>query len=91
MLTTSIFPGRYVQGYDAIQSLGKEAKRFGEQALLLLDPFVADELFPTFEANLKSELKFHTERFTGEAADEANRLVREPHREGFEIPDIEKV
>ena len=32
-----------------------------------------------------------TERFTGEHADEANKLVRDPNRKGFEIPDVNKV
>jgi predicted dehydrogenase len=32
-----------------------------------------------------------TERFTGDHAEEANKLVRDPHREGFEIPDADKV
>lgn len=31
-----------------------------------------------------------TERFTGEHADEANKLVRDENRKGFEIPDIGK-
>ena len=32
-----------------------------------------------------------TERFTGEFAEEANKLVRNPNRKGFEIPDVDKV
>ena len=32
-----------------------------------------------------------TETFTGDHADEANKLVRDPHRKGFEIPDADKV
>ncbi len=31
------------------------------------------------------------ERFTGEHADEANKLVRDANREGFQIPDADKV
>jgi len=31
------------------------------------------------------------ERFTGDHADEANKLVRDPQRKGFEIPDADKV
>jgi len=70
MLSTMIFPGRYVQGYDAIQTLGKEASRFGRKALLILDPYVADHLFPTFKESLASAIEYHLERFTGEASDE---------------------
>jgi predicted dehydrogenase len=32
-----------------------------------------------------------TERFTGDHADEANKLLRDPQRKGFEIPDVDKV
>ncbi len=32
-----------------------------------------------------------TERFTGELAAEANRLVQDPHRSGFEVPAPDKV
>jgi len=32
-----------------------------------------------------------TERFTGDHADEANKLARDPNRKGFEIPDVNKV
>jgi len=32
-----------------------------------------------------------TERFTGDYATAANALLREPHRKGFEIPDVDKV
>jgi predicted dehydrogenase len=31
-----------------------------------------------------------TERFTGDHADEANQLIRDPSRKGFEIPDMGK-
>ncbi len=32
-----------------------------------------------------------TERFTGEHADRANKLLSDPHRKGFEIPDVKSV
>jgi hypothetical protein len=32
-----------------------------------------------------------TEKFIGDHADEANKLVRDPNREGFKIPDADKV
>ena len=33
----------------------------------------------------------NTERFVGDHAEEANRLVRDRNRAGFEIPDVDKV
>ena len=70
MISTTLFPGRYVQGYDAIKTLGEEAARFGQRALLLVDPFVADELLPSFEDSLESAIAYHLERFGGESSDE---------------------
>ena len=32
-----------------------------------------------------------TERFTGEFAGEAKKLVQDPHRTGFEVPAADKV
>ena len=52
MLTTTIFPGRYVQGYGALESLGEEVKRFGATAFVIADPFVADNMQPYLQAGL---------------------------------------
>jgi glycerol dehydrogenase len=70
MITTTIFPGRYVQGYQALKSLGEEIKRFGAKALLIVDPFVAEKLLSGFEPNLKGQVEYRVERFGGEASDE---------------------
>ncbi|VFS59533.1 Glycerol dehydrogenase [Leminorella grimontii] len=41
MITTAIFPGRYVQGAGAIEhSLADELLRLGKKALVLQDPVV---------------------------------------------------
>ncbi|NLG99278.1 MAG: glycerol dehydrogenase [Chloroflexi bacterium] len=70
MLSTTLFPGRYVQGYDALQFLGNEIKRFGQKGLLIVDPFVADNLFASFQSSIEHEVKYHLERFGGESSDE---------------------
>jgi glycerol dehydrogenase len=70
MLSTTIFPGRYVQGYDALKNLGEEIKRFGAKALLIVDPFVADELLPSFKSGLDGVIEYQVDRFVGEASDE---------------------
>jgi glycerol dehydrogenase len=76
MLTTTIFPGRYVQGYGAIEKLGEEVKRFGATAFLIADPFVADNMQPYLQAGLGDALEYRIERFGGEASDEEiERLV----------------
>ncbi len=70
MLSTTIFPGRYVQGYDALASLGEETARFGDQALLIVDPFVADHLLTSFEGGFEGVIEYQVERFQGECSDE---------------------
>ncbi len=70
MISTTIFPGRYVQGYQATQLLGEETARFGQQAYLIVDPFVQDNLLPTFEESLKAAITYTTVRFGGECSDE---------------------
>ena len=86
MLSTTIFPGRYVQGYDALKTLGKEIKRFGEKAFLVIDPYVADHLLPEFIDSLEGELDYQIERFTGEASgQEIERLVKETRRVGSQV------
>lgn len=69
MLTTTIFPGRYVQGKDACKQLGEELLRFGQKGLVICDPFVYDSMLPEFEPYLK-EVEVEVVRFSGECCDE---------------------
>ena len=39
MISTTLFPGRYVQGADSIQRLGTELLRFGKKGFAICDPF----------------------------------------------------
>jgi glycerol dehydrogenase len=70
MISTTIFPGRYIQGYDALNVLGEEMSRFGKKAFAILDPFVMDELLPSFRETLERDMQVTFERFEGEASDE---------------------
>lgn len=76
MISTMIFPGRYVQGPGALKELGQETKRFGERAFFIVDPFVMDQIFPRYAEILERDLDMTTERFGGECSDnEIQRLV----------------
>ncbi len=44
MITTTIFPGRYVQGYDALQSLGDEVLRLGQRTMIIGGPVCKGKL-----------------------------------------------
>ncbi len=70
MISTTIFPGRYVQGYDALQSLGDEMARFGSRAVLLVDPFVFEQVLSGFLPAVQAKLDVQVEKFTGECSDE---------------------
>ncbi|HAT1684033.1 TPA: glycerol dehydrogenase [Klebsiella oxytoca] len=71
MMTTAVFPGRYVQGSGAIEySLADEILRLGEKALILQDPVVNQKMGDKINTALKGKLNFHTEIFNRECSDE---------------------
>lgn len=70
MLTTAIFPARYVQGRGAFDQLGEELARFGGTTLALLDPFADDNLGQAFEQTCAGHVEQRRVRFTGECSDE---------------------
>jgi glycerol dehydrogenase len=85
MISTTIFPGRYVQGYDAFQSLGDEMARFGQRAMLLADPYVYDHLLSGFLPAMQSKLSVWVERFTGECSDEEIERLAGSARDKVEV------
>ena len=75
MITTSIFPGRYVQGAGALNCLGEEAARLGRTPFVIADP-VADDLKHETIAQSLAELDVALERFSGECSEaEIERLA----------------
>lgn len=76
MITTTIFPSRYIQGPDALSFLGEELARLGKKALLLEDQIVAKNLDTKIKKSLGSQIDAHIEVFSGECCDEEiNRLA----------------
>lgn len=70
MITTAIFPSRYVQGPGALDQLGDELARLGKQALLLQDPFVSEHFGTQIKNSLGNKIKAQQETFKGECCDE---------------------
>ena len=70
MLTTAIFPSRYVQGRNALEQLGGELARFGSTALALLDPFADDHLGAIVASACAGQIDCQRVRFAGECCDE---------------------
>ncbi len=53
MISTTLFPGRYVQGTDSVQRLGTELSRFGQKAFAVCTPFVFEKMLPVFQDNIQ--------------------------------------
>jgi len=70
MTATMIFPGRYVQGRDALSVLGEEAKRLGRKAAVLCDSFVYSHYLDTLKSHLDDECAAEYLVFEGESSDE---------------------
>jgi len=86
MISTTIFPGRYVQGSDALKRLGGEMSRLGRNGLLICDPFVCDRLLPGFRPSIEEAIASTVERFGGECSDEEiARLSDLAKRVGCEV------
>ncbi len=86
MISTTIFPGRYVQGPDTLKRLGQEISRYGEHGFLICDSFVFQNLLPEFQADLEKNIRVTIEKFAGECSDEEiERLSARAHKAGCEI------
>ncbi|MFT6898238.1 MAG: glycerol dehydrogenase [Paraglaciecola sp.] len=70
MISTSIFPGRYVQGDKAIDVLAQECKRQGQRALVIVDHFVMGKNKDKFVAALGDEIEYELVDFGGECCDD---------------------
>lgn len=77
MLKTTIFPGRYVQGPNSLNHLGKEIARLGDQALIVLDAFVMENLLERFKNSVEEAVTANFQKFNGECSEEEiQRLVQ---------------
>jgi glycerol dehydrogenase len=56
MIRTTIFPGRYIQGVDAMGRLGKECRRIGKKGFFVCDPFVYVNLFPGLQEQITGDI-----------------------------------
>jgi glycerol dehydrogenase len=70
MITTTVFPGRYIQGYDAAKYLWEEMERFGRHGFFIGSPTVHARILPSLLEDIPSSLKITTEKFGGECSDE---------------------
>lgn len=82
MLTTAIFPGRYVQGAHALSVLGGESERLGARPLVIEDQYVRDHIHNDLSGVSGAEF----ERFGGECSqEEIDRLVERGRTVGCDL------
>ena len=71
MITTALFPNRYIQGFNAIENcLGQELARLGKKALLLESPSAHKNLSSVIEKSLAGNIGFAIDVFNRECSDE---------------------
>jgi glycerol dehydrogenase len=86
MISTTIFPGRYIQGFEATKRLGKEAARFGDTAFLIVDPYVKDNLLSRFQGDIEKDVAVVVEPFNSECSDEEiERLAEKVKAAGAQV------
>jgi glycerol dehydrogenase len=70
MLSTTIFPGRYIQGYNAVERLGPEILRFGRNGFLIGSRTVLEKILPGIKGILDQGINLTTEQLAGEVCEE---------------------
>lgn len=86
MISTTIFPGRYIQGYEAIKRLGPEIARLGKTGCLICSNTVYGKLLPTFKDETEKYAKLVAEKFGGECCDdEIERLRKLAERNNCDV------
>jgi glycerol dehydrogenase len=69
MITATLFPGKYIQGYKAIERTGEFATRYGRSAFVLGSPSAFEKIIPSMQASMK-EMSVTIEKFGRECSDE---------------------
>jgi glycerol dehydrogenase len=83
-ITTSIFPGRYVQGAGALRSLREEIGRLGKKALAVVDSSVDKIVAPYLKSG--DGVTFLCNEFCGECCDpEIERLATIARKENCDV------
>ncbi len=86
MITTTIFPGRYVQGYRAFSQLGHELSRLGKKGLAILTPSAYENLLADFQSQASGNLKIEAESFNRECCEkEIERLIDKGRQCGCDL------
>lgn len=86
MITTTLFPGRYIQGYNAVHRLKKLIPHYGKKGFIICSPSVFEKIIPEIHASIKEVIPVTVEKFTRECSDEEiTRLVMIAGREACDV------
>ncbi|MBI9074366.1 MAG: glycerol dehydrogenase [Desulfatibacillum sp.] len=70
MISITLFPGRYIQGRDALSTLGGECARLGSKAFLIASPSSQKHLLPSVLPDFSDKCRIVAEPFGRECSDE---------------------
>ena len=86
MITATLFPGKYIQGYDAIQELKELIPRYGKRGIIICSPSVFEKVIPGIHASIKEVIPVAVEKFAGECSDEEiTRLMTIAGKEACDV------
>ena len=86
MLYAAVFPGRYIQGENALREIGVEALRLGGACFLICSPTITRKILPGLKPILDRGLQSYVGLFGGEATDdEIERLSSEAKRNKCDV------
>lgn len=86
MITATLFPGKYIQGYGALDGLSQWAKRYGKKALIIGSPSSFDKIIPEILSAMQESIPVIAEKFERECSDEEiTRLKTIAEREACDV------
>lgn len=69
-IAMAAFPGRYLQGAGVVRQALAEIKKYSTEALLIIDPYVVENIWPAYAEFFDRELNNHIIPFGGECCEE---------------------
>ena len=77
MISSAIFPHRYIQGAGALSELGKHLQPLGKNAVAVLDPGIAKMMKPKIEEAVEGQIDVTYYDFSGESTEAEMKKVAE--------------
>jgi len=86
MITATLFPGKYIQGYNAIDGLQEWVRRYGNKAFIIGSPSTFDKVVPRILSAVQESTPVIAEKFERECSDEEiTRLKTIAEREACDV------